>query len=98
MLPGHLNTGALNLFKPMAILAHQKYWRAKQIKHLDFFPKIIVISKKKVLTSKQSLKTSDVEKKQEKNEFLHKTCLRFLAAFLPKWAGQSPKKNPKNCQ
>ena len=50
-IPGHLNTGASNLFKPRAILAHQKYWQAKQMKHLNFCPKLIVISqKKKVLT------------------------------------------------
>ena len=46
-IPGHLNTGASNLFKPRATLAHQKYCWAKQMKHLDFCPKIIVISKKK---------------------------------------------------
>ena len=46
-IPGHLNTGASNLFKPRASLAHQKYCWAKQIKQLDFCPKIIVISKKK---------------------------------------------------
>ena len=46
-IPRHLNTGASNLFKPRAILPHQKYWWAKQMKHLNFCPKIIVISKKK---------------------------------------------------
>ena len=48
-IPGDLNTGASNLFKPRAILAHQKYWRAKKMKKLDFCPKIVVISKKKGL-------------------------------------------------
>ena len=33
-IPGHLNTGASNLFKPRAILVHQKYWWAKQMKHI----------------------------------------------------------------
>ena len=39
-IPGHLNTGASNFFKPRANLAHQKYWRAKEKKQLDFCPKL----------------------------------------------------------
>ena len=34
-------------FDSRAILAHQKYWRAKQIIHFNFRPKIKVFSKKK---------------------------------------------------
>ena len=46
-IPGHLNTEPSDLFKSRAILAHQKYWQAKQMKHLNFCSKIIAISKKK---------------------------------------------------
>ena len=64
-----------------------------------FCPNILVISKKKILTSNQSrislfltLKTSDIGEKTRKKEFLHRVCLRSLAEFLKKWAGQNPKK------
>ena len=58
------------------------------MKQLDFCPKIIVISKKKVLTSNQSRissflspKTSHVEKKQEKKEFLIESVFDFWQNF-----------------
>ena len=42
----HLYQGRPTFFEPKAILTHQKYWWAKQIKHPNFFPKIVVIFKK----------------------------------------------------
>ena len=44
-----LYQGHPTFFDPRAILAYQKYWQTKQIKHPNFCPKIIVISKKKGL-------------------------------------------------
>ena len=40
--------GCPTFFDPRAIWAYQKYWRAKQIKHHNFRPKIVAISNKKV--------------------------------------------------
>ena len=34
-----LEQGRPTFFDPRAILTHQKYWRAKQIKHPNFVPK-----------------------------------------------------------
>ena len=86
-LPGHPNTRASILFKSRAILAHQKYWRAKQIKHLNFCSKIIVISKKRCSLEISlgfryfSLKISNVGKNKRKWSFYIKSVFDFWRNF-----------------
>ena len=70
----------------------------KTIKHLNFCTKIVVTSKKRPLLQIslgfhdfRLLKTNDLEKKQEKKWSAPGICLGFLAEFLPKWTGQTPK-------
>ena len=104
-IPGHLNTGASNLFKPRAILAHQKYWQAKQMKHLNFCPKLIVISQKKRSSLEISLgfhyfslKTSDVGKNKRKRSFYIKSVFDFLRNFCQNRQDRAPKSCPKTIQ